>query len=262
MSRIAHRRFSMLFVALVTACGSATGPGGAGGPIFGGIGGLGGGYTGMGGLAGFDQHLDPQFIYLYESEFISEGPLKCDTQGYCGLGGLTNKFGTVAEADSFLFVSTANVFHNGADRVNRNSGIQSKTLTIANPTQYSAARVSFEFVFATARLNPTSHNDSAIVRIKAGTDSATIFKMTSADLQSARFTARSGGCGTATIIALRPIAYPDCTAWVATTADITPYMSRNFVLQFIVGEDKQSSTDFLDQPTAFLLRKIQLEAAK
>ncbi|MEP6999914.1 MAG: hypothetical protein ABI969_05520 [bacterium] len=267
MQHRAHARytiaFTFLFAALITACGSTGpgGPGGPGGPIFGGIGGLSGGYSGSG-FSSFGQKLDPQFIYLYFNDAVAEGPWNCNTDGYCGLGGMRNTFGAIAEADSFLFVSTANVDHDGANRVVRNSGVQTIPLTITNPAQYTAARVAFEFVFASARLNPTTHNDSAIVRIKAGTDSATIFKVTSADLQSGKFAARAGGCGTAAVITGRAIAYPNCTQWTATTADITAFKGRTFVIQFIVSEGSQSAADFVDQPSAFLFRKIALEGSK
>ncbi len=253
-----------LLVAVITACGGGgTGPGGGpgGGPVFGGIGGLGGGYTGSG-FNSFGQKLDPQFIYLYFNDAVAEGPWNCDTDGHCGLGGLRNTFGVITEPDSFMFVSSANVDHNGANRIVRNSGVQTIPLTITNPAQYTSARVAFEFVFASARLNSATHNDSAIVRIKAGTDSATIFKVTTADLQSARFTGRGGGCGTASIITGRAIIYPNCTAWIATTADITAFKGRTFAIQFIVGEGSQSSADFVDQPSAFLFRKVALEGAK
>lgn len=265
MRRIAHLRRSIaiasVVAAIVTACGGTTGPGGSGSPVFGGIGGLLGGYSGMG-FVGFGQKLDTQFNYLYRGEFTQEGAWNCETDGYCGVGGMRDTFGLMVEKDSFLFVSSANVPFNGAVRVVRNSGIETKPRTIANPAQYSEVRISFEFVFASARLDPATHNDSAIVRIKAGSDSATLFKITSADLQSARFPARGGGCGTVSIIDLRPIAYPNCTAWVTTTADITAYKGRSFVLQFIVAEASQLGADFVDQPSALLFRKLQFEAAK
>jgi hypothetical protein len=265
MCRIAHLRLSIVIASLlgslIIACGSATGPGGSGGPIFGGIGGLSGGYSG-GGFIDYGQKLDTAFDYLYPGEFTSGAPWNCDTDGYCSVGGVRNDFGAIVEPDSFLFVSSANVVHNGALRVVRNSGIQSHSRSIANASTYSAVRLSFEFVFATARFNSTTHNDSAIIRIKAGTDSATIFKVTTADLQGAKYAMRTGGCGTVTIIDLHPIAYPNCTAWIPTTADITAYKGRSFVLQFIVAEGSQLSTDFVDQPSAFLFRKVQFEAAK
>lgn len=251
-----------VLVATIAACGgTGTGPGGGGGPIFGGIGGLGGGYSGSG-FSSFGQKLDPQFIYLYFNDAVAEGPWNCDTDGYCGLGGLRNTFGVIAEADSFMFVSTANVDHNGANRVVRSSGVQTIPLTVTNASQYRTVRVAFEFVFATARLNPATHNDSAIVRVKAGNDSATIFKVTTADIQSGRFATRATGCGTVSIIPTRPIIYTNCTQWIATTADLTAFKGRTFAIQFIVGEDRQANNDILDQPSAFLFRKVALEGAK
>src|SRR6185436_9375172 len=59
------------------------------------------GYTGTG-FASFSQSL-------------AEGPWTCATDGYCGLGGLTNQFGAIAAADSFLFVSSANFVFPGPD---------------------------------------------------------------------------------------------------------------------------------------------------
>jgi len=258
---------TFLTVVLLAACGDGStpvnpgggGPGG-GGSIFGNIGGLLGGYTGTG-FNSFGQKLDPQFKYLYFNDALPEGNWDCDTDGHCGLGGLRATFGTIAEPDSFLFVSTANLTHNGNNVVVRTSGIESKALTIANPSQYTAVRVSFEFVFASARLAPATHNDSAIVRVKAGTDSASVFKVTAADLQSSKYPLRSGGCGSASIITGRAITYGSCTAWTTATADLTAFKSRAFVLQFIVSEGGQSATDAVDQPTTFLIRKIQLQAA-
>jgi hypothetical protein len=247
---------------IIAACGDSTGPGGGGGggSIFGAIGGLLGGYTGTG-FNSFGQKLDQQFIYLYFNESLVEGGRNCEFDRYCGLGGLRNTFGTIVEADSFMFVSTANIDHSGTNWIVWNSGVQTKPLTIANAAQYSAARASFEFVFATARLNPATHNDSAIVRIKSGTDSATLFKVTSADLQSGKYAARGGGCGSASIIQGRAITYGNCTIWIPATVDLTAYKGRTFALQFIVGEANQVAGDAVDQPTTFLFRKLQLEAA-
>jgi hypothetical protein len=139
--------------------------------------------------------------------------------------------------------------------------VETKPITLASSGSYSAVRVSFEFVFASARLNPALHNDSAVVRIKAGTDSATIFKMTAADLQSAKYTARGSGCGTESIVVGRAIAYGNCTAWIPMTADITAFKNRTFSIQFIVFESGQSATDTVDQPITFLFRKTQFQAA-
>lgn len=251
-----------IVVATASACGSdSTGIGGpTGGGSFGNIGGLLGGYTGTG-FTAFGMTIDPQFNYLYFNDTQAEGPWNCDTDGYCSVAGLMNAFGTLVEADSFMVVATANVNHNG-DRVVRNSGVQTKTITIANPSQYSAVRVSFQFVFASARKN-TTHNDSAIVRLKAGTDSVTLFKVMATDVKAAGpYPPRTGGCGSASLIAGRPITYSSCSSWATITADLTPYKSRTFVLQFIAAEGGQSSTDHVDEPIAFLFRKVAIEGAK
>ena len=263
MPYFARRNRSLVFVALTTvfvACGDASGPGG-GGPVFGGIGGLKGGYSGTG-FASFGQKLDPQFRYLFFNDAVPEGNWDCDFDGFCGLGGLRNTFGVITEPDSFMFVATANVNHNGANRVVRASGVETVPLTIANASTFTEARVTFEFVFATARLNALTHNDSAIVRVKSGTDSATIFKITTADLQSGKFALRSGGCGSASIITGRAITYPNCTAWTPASGSLTAFKGKTFAIQFIVAEGNQSVADAVDQPSVFLFRKVQLEAAK
>lgn len=254
---------ALIIVAIAACGGDTTGPGGGGAPVFGGIGGLNGGFSGKSGFTGFNHNLDSQFTYLYRSEFFSEGPWNCTTDGHCGVAGLRRDFGTLTEPDTFLFVTTTNVdFNFVSNVVVRNSGVQTRTLTIANNAQYSSVRVAFEFVFATARLNSATHNDSAIVRIKAGNDSATIFKVTTADIQAAKFPLRTGGCGVVSLMPGRPVTYPTCTQWVATTGDITAFKGRSFVLQFIVGEGSQSPTDQVDQPSTLLFRKVTFEGAK
>jgi len=251
-----------IVIATASACaGDSPSVGGpTGGGTFGNIGGLLGGYSGTG-FTAFGMTLDPQFNYLYFNETQAEGPWDCDTDGYCSVAGLTNAFGTLVETDSFMVVATANVNHNG-DRVVRNSGVQTKAITIDNPSQYSAVRMSFQFVFASARKN-TTHNDSAIVRLKAGTDSVTLFKVTAADVKAAGpYPPRNGGCGSASLISGRPITYSSCSSWVTITADLTPYKARTFALQFIAAEGGQSLTDHVDEPVAFLFRKVAIEGAK
>jgi hypothetical protein len=251
-----------MVIAATSACGSdSTGIGGpTGGGSFGAIGGLLGGFSGTG-FTAFGMTIDGQFDYLYFNDTQAEGPWNCDTDGYCSVAGLKNAFGTLVEPDSFMVVATANLDHNG-DRVVRNSGVQSKTITIANPSQYSAVRLSFQFVFASAR-KTTTHNDSAIVRLKAGTDSVTLFKVMATDVKaSGPYPPRTGGCGSASLIAGRPITYALCSSWVTITADLTPYKARTFVLQFISAEGGQSSTDHVDEPIAFLFRNVAIEGAK
>jgi hypothetical protein len=171
-------------------------------------------------------------------------------------------------ADSFLFVSTAN-FRSDLDfdgdsveTVVINSGVQTVELTVANGSQFQALRMPFEWAFATSRLDPAVHADSIIVRLKAGTDSTTLFKVTAADLQAGRYPEKAGGCGEHAVITDRPITYSHCTDWQADTLDLTDVLGRTFVLQFIVGEGGQSLADLTDQPTAFLFRRVLIEGGR
>ena len=58
------------------------------------------GYTATG-FASFGQTLDPQFGYLYFNDSAPEGTWTCGTDGYCGLGGVTNKFGAITAPPRF-----------------------------------------------------------------------------------------------------------------------------------------------------------------
>jgi len=228
------------------------------------------GYTGTG-FASFSQSLDPQFRYLYFNESLAEGPWTCATDGYCGLGGLTNQFGAIAAADSFLFVSTANFVFPGPDTevVVVSSGVEAGfgtngkgALTIPNPSQYDSLRVSFEWAFVTSRLDSATHNDSIVVRIRTTSDSTRLFKVTTADLQAGRYAAKAGGCGSHAVITGRPVTYGNCTDWAAKTVDVTPFLTSTFGIEFIVSEGSQSLADQDDKPSAFLFRKLKLEGGK
>ena len=228
------------------------------------------GYTGTG-FASFDQSLDPQFRYLYFNSSLAEGPWTCATDGYCGLGGLTNQFGAIAAADSFLFVSTANFVFSGPDTevvvvssgVEAGSGADGKgPLTVPNPSQYDSLRLSFEWAFLTARFDAATHNDSLVVRIRTSTDSARLFKVTTADLQAGTYPAKAGGCSIHAVIPGRDITYDHCTDWAPKTVDVTPFLSRAFGIEFIVSEGGQSLADQDDKPSAFLFRKLKLEGGK
>jgi hypothetical protein len=221
------------------------------------------GYTGTG-FASFGQVLDPQFLYLYFNDALPEGSWNCLSDGYCGLGGMTNQFGAVAAADSFLFVSTANFFDAGSNNevVVVSSGVVTKDLTIPNPSQFDSLRVSFEWSFLTSRFDPATHNDSIIVRLRTSSDSTRLFKVTTDDLQAGRYAEKAGGCGTQSVIPSRPILYAHCTDWALKTVDVTGFLSRTFALEFIVSEGSQNLADQVDQPTAFLFRKLKIEGGK
>jgi hypothetical protein len=228
------------------------------------------GYTGTG-FASFSQSLDPQFRYLYFNESLPEGPWTCATDGYCGLGGLTNQFGAITAPDSFVFVSTANFVFPGPDTVVVvvSSGVEagnglnpSGPLTIPNPSQYDSLRVSFEWAFLTSRLDSPTHNDSIVVRIRTASDSTTLFKVTAADLEAGTYPEKAGGCGVHAVIPGSDITYNHCTDWAAKTVDVTRFLTSTFGIEFIVSEGGQSLTDPDDKPSAFLFRKLKLEGGK
>jgi hypothetical protein len=239
---------------------------GGGGPSdinYGDTGALVSGYVGTG-FASFGQTLDQQFLYMYFNESLPEGDWDCFTDGYCGLGGLTDQFGTITSVpDSFLFVSTANFADENSDEVVVvSSGIVTTLLTITDPSQYDSLRVRFEWAMLSSRLDPAVHDDSIVVRIRTDADSTRLFKVTSADLESGAFPLKAGGCGQHAVILNRPITYPHCTDWDTATLDVTPYLDRTFALEFIASEGGQSLTDTADEPTAFLLRNVIVEGGK
>jgi hypothetical protein len=258
------RRF-LWIAAIATLVVGCTDDGG-GGPSdlnYGDTGALGSGYVGTG-FASFGQALDPQFLYMYFNESLPEGDWDCFTDGYCGLGGLTDQFGTITSVpDSFLFVSTANFPDENSDEVVVvSSGIVTTLLTITDPSQYDSLRVRFEWAMLSSRLDPAVHDDSIVVRIRTDTDSTRLFKVTSGDLESGTFPVKVGGCGQHAVILNRPITYAHCTDWDTATLDMTPYLDRTFALEFIASEGGQSLTDTMDEPTAFLLRNVIVEGGK
>jgi hypothetical protein len=260
-----RRLFWIAAIATLMVGCNDDGPGGGPSEIdYGDTGALVSGYVGTG-FASFGQTLDQQFLYLYFNESLAEGPWDCFTDGYCGLGGLTDQFGNITSVpDSFLFVSTANFpdDNSGGDVVVVSSGIVTKLLTITDPSQYDSLRVTFEWAMLTSRLNHAVHDDSIVVRVRTDTDSTRLFKVTTADLEGGAFPVKVGGCGQHAVILNRPITYPHCTDWDTATVDVTPYLDRTFALEFIASEGGQSLTDEVDEPTAFLLRKVAVEGGK
>jgi len=242
------------------ACGNSTGTSGL---TYSDTGTLDAGYVGTG-FASFGQVLDSQFFYLYYNTSLAEGPWNCFTDGYCGLGGMTNQFGALTAADSFLFVSTANFFDQDSAKevVVVSSGVETKERTITNPSQYDSLRVAFEWAFLTSRFDSATHNDSLVLRVRTSSDSSRLFKVTTADLQAGRYPTKTGGCGVNAVIVGRPITYDHCTDWAAKTVDVTRFLTTTFKLEFIVSEGSQSLSDQVDHPSAFLFRKVKLEGGK
>jgi hypothetical protein len=163
----------------------------------------------------------------------------------------------------FVFVSTANVPDGviGGPQTIRASGIRTLELAVPDPGQYEELRLVLEWAFLTSRANPAAFNDSAIVRVKSGTDSATVFRVTTADLLAGRQPQRSGGCGEEELFPGRAVTYATCTDWRTTTVDLTAWLDRTFVIQFIVGE-AGTVVEGADQPAALLFRRAVVEGGK
>jgi hypothetical protein len=248
----------MLGSAIVAgACGTddATGP-----ITFGDTGVLSGGIN-QAGNGQFGRIISDQFFFLWPAPNNS-----CGGNARCSLGVSTSESvaGLTNGGSPFMLISTENPppgFQSW--ETIQTSGVRTNGLTIQNPSQYSAIRLVLDWAFLTSRFNPATANDSAIVRIKAGNDSAVVFKVTSADLQSGRLPQRAGGC-TAFKFFDRSISYEHCTDWQTTSdIDLTAYKDRTFELQFIVSEagttPAPKDTDF---PSIFLFRRFTIEGGK
>jgi hypothetical protein len=225
-------------------------------PIFGDTGVLSGGIN-QGGNGQFGRIISSQFFFLYPAD-INTG--LC-TSARCSLGeSRSDPVGSLTNGGSaFMLLSTENP---SAQQTIQTSGVRTNGLTIQNPSQYSALRLVLEWAFLTSRFTPATANDSAIVRIKAGNDSAVVFKVTSADLQSNRFPQKTGGCGSFTFFA-RAITYANCTDWQATSdIDITAFKDRTFELHFIVSEAGTATAGLTDSPSIFLFRRFTIEGGK
>jgi hypothetical protein len=227
-------------------------------PTFGDTGVLNGGIN-QGGNGQFGKIISSQFFFLWP---VDDPPCLAGT--LCSLGeSRSDPVGNVSNGGApFMLLSTENAPSALGAVTIRASGVRTDPLTIANPTQYEALRLVLEWAFLTSRPSPATVNDSAIVRIKAGNDSAVVFRVTSADLQSGRFPPKSGGCGSFTFFA-RAITYATCTDWQSAEIDLTDWKDRTFELQFIVGEAGSPPTPGLaDTPSIFLFRRFTIEGGQ
>jgi hypothetical protein len=228
-------------------------------PTFGDTGVLSGGIN-QGGNGQFGKIISSQFFFLWP---VDDPP--CEAGTLCSLGeSRSDPVGNLGNGGSpFMLLSTENAPSALGARTIRASGVRTDPLTIANPAQYSALRLVLEWAFLTSRFTPATANDSAIVRIKAGNDSAVVFRVTSADLQSGRFAQKSGGCGSFTLFE-RAITYANCTDWQSSSdIDLTDWKDRTFELQFIVGEAGSPPTPGLaDTPSIFLFRRFTIEGGQ
>jgi hypothetical protein len=228
-------------------------------PTFGDTGVLSGGIN-QGGNGQFGRIISSQFEFLWPAVNAS-----CGGNVRCSLGeSRSDPVGNLANGGSpFMLLSTENTPPGFGSVTIQTSGVRTAAaLTIPNPAQYSALRLVLEWAFLTSRFAPATSNDSAIVRIKAGNDSAVVFRVTSADLQSGRFAQKSGGCGQFALFD-RSITYGNCTDWQSSAdIDLTAWKDRTFELHFIVSEAAPVVTGTTDSPSIFLFRRFAIEGGK
>lgn len=224
-------------------------------PTFGDTGVLSGGIN-QGGNGQFGRIISSQFEFLWPAVNAS-----CGGNVRCSLGeSRSDPVGSLANGGSaFMLLSTENTPPVFGSVTIQTSGVRTNALTVQNPSQYAALRLVLEWAFLTSRFAPATSNDSAIVRIKAGNDSAVVFRVTSADLQSGRIPQRSGGCGPFTLFD-RAITYTNCTDWQSSSdIDLTAWKDRTFELHFIVSEAAPVVTGVTDSPSIFLFRRFTIE---
>ena len=228
-------------------------------PTFGDTGVLSGGINTAGNGA-FGRNISSQFEFLYPPVNNS-----CDVSPRCSLAeSRSEAVGTLSNGGSpFMLLSTENPAPTFNASAIQTSGVRTTALTVQNPSQYTALRLVLEWAFLTSR-TPATANDSAIVRVKSGNDSAVVFRVTSADLQSSRFPQRSTGCGKFTLFApADSVTYGTCTDWQSSSdIDLTAWKDRTFELHFIVSEAAPFDTGANDFPTVFLFRRFAIEGGK
>ena len=229
-------------------------------PTFGDTGVLSGGIN-QAGNGAFGTNISSQFEFLYPPVNNSCASPRCSLAE-----SRSDPVGTLANGGSpFMMLSTENTPPVFGSVTIQTSGVRTNALTIQNPGQYSALRLVLEWAFLTSRFTPATFNDSAIVRVKAGNDSAVVFRVTSADLQSGRFARKAGGCNAFKFFDDRPAAptYADCTDWQSSDIDLTLWKDRTFELHFIVSEAGNTPTSGLtDSPSNFLFRRFAIEGGK
>ena len=228
-------------------------------PTFGDTGVLGGGIN-QGGNGQFGRIISSQFEFLWPAVDNS-----CGVIPRCSLGeSRSEAVGNLSNGGSmFMLLSTENPAPTFNASAIQTSGVRTAPLTVQTPSQYTALRLVLEWAFLTSR-TPAAANDSAIVRVKAGNDSAVVFRVTSADLQSGRFPQRSGGCGKFTLFdSADSVTYANCTDWQSSSdIDLTAWKDRTFELHFIVSEGAPFDTAPKDLPSIFLFRRFAIEGGK
>jgi hypothetical protein len=228
-------------------------------PTFGDTGVLSGGIN-QAGNGAFGRNISSRFEFLYPPVNNS-----CGVNPRCSLAeSRSEAVGTLGNGGSpFMLLSTENTPVGFGSATIQTSGVRTAAaLTIPTPAQYSALRLVLEWAFLTSRFAPATSNDSAIVRVKSGNDSAVVFRVTSADLQSGRFPQKSGGCGQFALFD-RNITYGTCTDWQSSPdIDLTAWKDRTFELHFIVSEAAPVVAGVADSPSIFLFRRFTIEGGK
>ena len=227
-------------------------------PTFGDTGVLSGGIN-QAGNGAFGRTISSQFEFLYPPVNNS-----CGVNPRCSLAeSRSDPVGSLTNGGApFMLVSTENTSPTFNSAAIQTSGVRTAALTVQNPSQYTALRLVLEWAFLTSRFAPATSNDSAIVRVKAGNDSAVVFRVTSADLQSGRFAQKSGGCGQFSLFN-RNVTYGNCTDWQSSSdIDLTAWKDRTFELHFIVSEAAPFVTGANDFPSIFLFRRFTVEGGK
>lgn len=260
-----------LFTTLLAGGCSDSGPGSA---DFGDTGALlGGGFndTGVEGFAGVA--IPNNWRYLFgQANFGDSSRQVCFTTGQCGVAGVTNQFGNISSspADSFGFVTTSNFFDDANDDgladsiVVIRSGIASDSFDIPGSDSLGAARLTFNYAFLTSRDSPSTHQDSALVRLVLEGDTVPLLKVTTTDLQpGGTLSPLPGGCGEHVLGSnLDPAktvttTYSLCTGWIAETVSVSPLRGKRVSLEIVVDEVGGDT----DQATALLFNTIKLEGA-
>jgi hypothetical protein len=133
-----------------------------------------------------------------------------------------------------------------------------------NAAQYASLRLVVDWALLSARTDLSTSPDTVSIRVRAGSDSAVLLAVTTADLQAGRVPRRAAGCGQhdfsnsqATTAA---VAFPSCTDWQTSTIDLTAWRARApLALRFVATEGAAPTATSADRATTLLLRRIALE---
>lgn len=249
----------LLLIAAVTACSSNIAS-----LVFGDTGAIDSG-TNESGFTGFlSLRLSSQLGYLFGNPIgpptTGDTVQECVNIGACGFAWTDSVFGTIQGVGPFTVVSTSNFFYNGSLVVVVRSGVTTQTRLLPSPGAYKALQLRLQWAYLTSRLDPSTHDDSAVVRIVTATDSAQALLVTAADLANGRIATQSGGCGDQSIGGIAAT-YSTCTAWATATLDVTRFAGDSVQIHFIASRANQLLADTANAPTALLFQNVMIEGA-